>query len=292
MTATPTVPESAVREACSQLGLSARDIAVIRSHATPVFLLPGANAVARVKPLAEEADSARGIALLRWLTDQGFPAVEPLDVPQPVQCGPYVVTLWVRYSQHRTGAPPPSALGTLLRQLHELPVPPVELPPYQPLASLHDAVTSSSTLSPDDRRWLESAVEESRSDYRALRSPLGQGFVHGDAYPGNTLWDGDTVRLADWDEAAFGPRELDLANTFQGARFGRTRQEIEEFVRHYGHDPSHWPGLRTLITMRDLHTLASFIRRADGGDPSATAQLSHRLTTLRTGRAQARWDVY
>lgn len=267
-------------------------MAVIRSHATPVYLLPDANVVVRVKPIAEAAESSRSITLLRWLIDQGFPAVEPLDVSQPVQCGAFVVTLWVRYPQHQAAPPPPSALGTLLRQLHQLPDPPMELPPYQPLASLHEAVKFSSTLGPDDRHWLESAIKKSQNDYRALRSPLGLGFIHGDAYPGNTLWDGDTVRLADWDEVALGPRELDLANTFQGARFGRTQQELGDFVQHYGHDPSPWPGLRTLINMRDLHTLASFIRRADRGDRSASAQLAHRLATLQAQAPQARWDMH
>ncbi len=47
--------------------------------------------------------------------------------------------------------------------------------------------------------------------YRQVDSALGLGFIHGDAYPGNTLWDGERVRLGDWDEVARGPRELDLA---------------------------------------------------------------------------------
>ncbi|MEV4927880.1 phosphotransferase family protein [Streptomyces roseoverticillatus] len=61
--------------------------------------------------------------------------------------------------------------------------------------------------------------------------------MHGDAYPGNTLWDGESVRLGDWDEAATGPRELDLANTHQGARFGRTPAAIDAFTSAYGHSP-------------------------------------------------------
>ncbi|MGW4032127.1 phosphotransferase enzyme family protein [Streptomyces sp. NPDC004838] len=265
---------------------------LIRSHATPVYLLPRANAVVRVKPSAKTEETACGVALLRWLADQGFPAVELLDVPQPVKCEPYVATLLVYYPQQRAEPPPPSALGSLLRELHQLPDPPVELPPYPPLASLQEAVTLSNALSPDSRNWLETAVKETQLGYRALRSPLGKGFIHGDAYPGNTLWDGNTVRLSDWDEAAVGPRELDLANTFQGTRFGRNQQQIRAFTDSYGYDPSGWDGLPLLVRMRDLHTLGSFIRRADRGDSAATTQLSHRLATLRAHHVQARWDIH
>lgn len=56
--------------------------------------------------------------------------------------------------------------------------------------------------------------------YARLDFPLGYGWIHGDAYPGNTLWDSDEALLADWDEVGTGPRELDLVNTHQGARFG------------------------------------------------------------------------
>ncbi|MGW6455187.1 phosphotransferase enzyme family protein [Streptomyces sp. NPDC055078] len=285
-------PQDAVHEVCSRLGLSRRGLTAIRSHATPVFLLPGPGVVARVKPRSEAVSVARQIALVRWLLDQQFPAAEPLPVPQPIEVDTHVVTLWVHYPQTRTEPPPPSALGSLLKDLHRLPYPPVELRPYQPLASLRKTVAHSANLAPYDRRWLRETIDEVLRAYHQLHFPLGHGFIHGDAYPGNTLWDGTEVRLGDWDEAATGPRELDLANTFQGTRFGRTPQQIAAFVRHYGHDPSHWNGLPTLIRMRDLQTLGSFIRRAGTGDPAAVAQLQHRLTTLRTGQAHARWDIH
>ena len=128
-----------------------------------------------------------------------------------------------------------------------------------------------------DRRWLPAAVDQALEDYSRLDFPLGHGLLHGDAYPGNTLWDGARALLGDWDEAAFGPREIDLANTFQGVRFGRTEAELSAFAHGYGYDPRPWPGLATLTTMRDLHTLGSFIRRADRGDAAAAAQLALRL---------------
>ncbi|MGW7488995.1 phosphotransferase family protein [Streptomyces sp. NPDC054786] len=72
--------------------------------------------------------------------------------------------------------------------------------------------------------------------YAHLDFPLGQGLVHGDAYPGKTLRDGSAATLGDWDEAAIGPRETDLANTFQGVRFGRTPAQLRAFSDAYGYD--------------------------------------------------------
>jgi Ser/Thr protein kinase RdoA (MazF antagonist) len=150
----------------------------------------------------------------------------------------------------------------------------------------------STALSAGDRRWLQEAVAEVLDSYGHLEFPLGEGLLHGDAYPGNTLWNGNSALLGDWDETAFGPREIDLANTFQGVRFGRTQQELTAFAEAYGYDPAQWPGLSVLTRMRDLHALGSFIRRADKGDGAALDQLAFRLRTLRSGDHEARWSAH
>jgi hypothetical protein len=43
--------------------------------------------------------------------------------------------------------------------------------------------------------------------------------------------------------------------------------------------------------MRDLHTLASYIRLADEGDKYASEQLALRLRTLKTGEEEAPWNA-
>ncbi|MFE7130808.1 phosphotransferase [Streptomyces sp. NPDC057638] len=290
MTTMRTSPHTAVHDARRQLGLPTGEVVPLRTHATDVYLLPEQHIVARVRPSAQADEAIRTWALLRWLHDHGFPAAQP--VGEPVQSPDHIVTFWVHYPQ--PPAPPPaSALGALLRELHSLPSPPVELPEYQPLTHLTDALNRSNAVAEDQRAWLTAAIEETLHAYRELDTPLGHGLVHGDAYPGNTLRDGTIVRLGDWDEAATGPRELDLANTIQGGfRFGRTQAEIDAFTHAYGHDPRTWPGLNVLIGMRDLHTLGAFIRRADRGDTHAARELHHRLHTLRTGHHTARWGIH
>lgn len=292
METTRAAQEDAVRDMCSTLKISTRGMTPLRRHANSVYLLPREGIVARVTRWDQREHAARAVTLTRWLAAQGLPVTEPVDAPQPTEYPPHAITLWTYYPQPE--GPPPSAghLGALLRHLHDLPEPPFALPPYRPLLSLQEAVGQSTTLRSGDRRWLETAIRDSLRDCNDLDSPLGEGLIHGDAYPGNTLWDGDRALLGDWDEAAVGRRETDLANTFQGVRFGRAQQELAAFVRAYGYDPATWPGLRTLTDMRDLHTLGSFVRRADQGDTVAREQLSYRLRTLREGERYAKWDTH
>ncbi|MEU2856116.1 phosphotransferase enzyme family protein [Streptomyces syringium] len=293
MTTTTAQSKDAAQAACRALGMDPRGLTPLRIHATAVYLLPGQETVVRVSPGSRAEAIARATALTRWLADQDFPCVEPLH--RPVHHEHHIVSFWRHYPQDRRKQPPAEHLGGLLRQLHDLPPPPLDLPVYQPLAALRQAVTSSSCLSQTTRTWLTETCDNLIRAYQDLESPLGTGLVHADAYPGNTLWDGRDgalVRLADWDEAATGPRELDLANTYQGTRFGRPPAELDAFTRAYGYDPRAWEGLPVLIAIRDLHTLGSFIRRADTGDTQATRQLQHRLDTLRSGDTSTRWDIF
>lgn len=282
-------PESAARFACRVSGLADRSLTQLHQHATSVFLLADERVIVRVSSDSQQQRLETAVSLTRWLVANNFSATEPLGVPQPVACAPYVVTFWRHYPQPQHGSPSAGRLGDLLRALHALPPPPMSLPQYEPLKSLKSAVDSSTYLKPSQREWLSARREELMDAYGNLDFRLSQGHIHGDAYPGNTLWDQRDVRLGDWDEAAVGPRELDLANTFQGIRFGRTTEELDDFSLRYGYDIRQWPGLSVLCEIRDLHTLGSFIRRADRGDTGAARQLSYRIETLRNSDSQAQW---
>jgi len=146
-------------------------------------------------------------------------------------------------------------------------------------------------LPDDDRQWLDQRRRELIDAYAGLDSALGIGWIHGDAYPGNTLWDGNRALLSDWDEVARGPRELDLVNTHHGARTGRSAVERAAFTEAYGWDVTTWPGFPVLREMRDLHTLGAYIGRAANADTAAADELRYRIHTLRTGATDARWHV-
>jgi Phosphotransferase enzyme family len=154
----------------------------------------------------------RAIAVSRWLVEQGFPATEPLAVDQPAVIEGWAVTCWQHYPQGDRQPPEPWCLGELLRRLHVLPaLPGVDLPRYTPLASMARQAESTAFLAAG-KTWLLGRREELLAAYHCLEFPLGHGRIHGDAYPGNLLWNGAGVVLGDWDEASFGPRELDLVD--------------------------------------------------------------------------------
>lgn len=283
--------ESAARAACRAAGLPDRPLTRLHDHATSVFLLATEGIVVRVSPAAQQRSLETAVALTRWLVTNEFPATEPATIVQPVRYDPFVVTFWRHYPQVCPVKPTSEHLGALLRSLHALPSPPVGLPEYLPLTSLKPALEGSTFLEEVQREWLMQRRAELLRAYDELDFPLGRGHIHGDAYPGNTLWEGIGVRLGDWDEAAFGPREIDLANTFQGVRFGRTHQELDDFSRAYGYDIRTWTGLPVLCEIRDLHTLGAYIRRADHGDEAAQEQLCYRISTLMNRSDSARWEA-
>ncbi|WP_406004575.1 phosphotransferase family protein [Streptomyces sp. NBC_00987] len=286
--------ETAARDAARQLGLSTRSLASLHDHATTVFLLPEEDLVLRVAPKSRNAGMSRAVTLARWLTEQDLPVPEAADVPQPVLTPSHTVTFWTYYPQQsKMQAPGAKHLGSLLRRLHSLPAPPLGLPAWQPLTSLHEVLSNSTALGSDQAEWLLWRRQELLAQYDQLEFPLGQGMLHGDAYPGNCLWDerSSKVRLTDWDEASIGPREVDLANTYQGVRFGRSQSELRAFRDSYGYDITKWSGLPVLKQIRELHTLGSYVRRADRNDLQALQELEFRITTLRQGDTRTLWSA-
>lgn len=88
------------------------------------------------------------VRVTRWLTQIGFPTVEPLPVEQPVTSHGCVVTFW----RYQDGPQPTVAdLGHLLKQLHGLDPPDIQLPAYQPLTSVRRAIDGSHVISEDER---------------------------------------------------------------------------------------------------------------------------------------------
>jgi hypothetical protein len=264
----------------------------LHQHAATLYLFETDGVVIRLNRDADDRARARtAVELTRWLIHQDFPSVAPADIEQPLDVDDYTVTFWRYYPQNDRPKPTADHLGTMLRLLHALLRPPVELSPYQPLKHFADSVTASTSLPADDRTWLMARRAELLGQYERLDFPLGHGWIHGDAYPGNTLWNGDQPLLGDWDEVGIGPRELDLVNTHQGARFGRPHAERHAFNTAYGYDVTTWPGFPVLREMRDLHTLGSYIRLADTGHEQARIELTFRIDTLKRGDENARWNA-
>ncbi|MEV0111113.1 phosphotransferase [Nocardia sp. NPDC050799] len=279
--------------ACELVGLRADDAELLHAHSNIVYLLPSAGVVARINGNDHAGLRAKAsITITRWLADHNLPVTEPA-LDHAVDAAGSTVTFWIYYPQHRIDRPSPRHLGEILQHLHTLPAPPFPLPEYEPLVGLVSILATADitpkVLTAADRHWLSRQAEQLVTEYRTLPTVLGRGMVHGDAYAGNTLWTGNKVLLGDWDETSIAPRELDLANTVQARRFGIREEEIDAFLRAYAYDPRDQPLFDALVRMRDLHTLTSYIRRAQRGDARAHTELMTRIQSLQNPATPARW---
>ena len=282
--------------ACAEAGLSTVGTRLLHHYTNTVWLLPAHNAVARVmsSPVAHDR-AQRGLAVCQWLNEQAFPATTPLPHEMIRHDARTAVTFWTYLPQ--PGRPPRDSayLGDLLRRLHALPAPALDLPDWKALTSLelllHD---TSSPVSETDRSWLLDRIIQIRHELDELDWSLGYGLIHGDAWAGNLLWDTSTqhtVRLGDWDSVCWGPRELDLICTWHGAiRFGHGPAWSEAFAAAYGHDLTGWPGLPVALAMRDLVQLVGLLRRVPE-QPKLAPALHQRLTDIKTGDTTNVWQA-
>lgn len=291
---------AALREACLQAGLDERGATLIHHYTNAVFWLPSERAVARIATGPHRhAHAVKAHRVTAWLaTAQGFPAARPLPGAPIVAVHDVLVTFWSYYAQPDPAPPATSAhLAGLLRQLHDLPPPPTDLPAWQPLVSLEttlSALEDGPFLTARDRACLHQEITSTRSELAALDWPLGHGLIHGDAWVGNLLWDtshrSPRLILGDWDGLSHGPREIDLIPTWHAAtRYGRGTAWTRAFSTVYGYDLAAWPGYRTVTRMRDLVQLTGPLRRARPGNIFGRA-LRQRIIGLRT-RDPATWTA-
>lgn len=289
----------AVQQACAASGLDPSGARLIHRYSNAIYLLPAQNAVARVthgRDIAEQV--CRSQAVTRWLTRvRHFPAVRPLGDTTPVMVEGAVVSFWDYCPQPMGGPPLTSAhLGVLLRLLHQIEVPPVVLPAWVPLESLHAVVEDagmSEVLTSDERAWIGTRIGQVREAIADLNWPLGIGLIHGDAWAGNLLACAGAVpvgvALGDWDWVSVGPREVDLIPTWHAAaRYGKGPGWVSDFSCRYGYDLAGWDGYPVLMAMRDLVQLTGPIRRARDAERYRQV-LRQRLDGLRAGDTVTTW---
>lgn len=284
-------PETALAEACRYSGLDGEAAEVLYHRSNTVYKLAGQPVVVRLRYAPGSADWMNrltvSVRVTAWLAGSGFPAVRPLDVPQPVTAHGYIVTFWHYLPDAQQPREDSESLGRLLRQLHELPDPPVHLPPARPLSSLRADAERCSWLTEAERSWVLGRAEDLQHRYARTAWSLGTGMIHCDAWAENLIHTPGQVVLADWDSVSFGPREQDIVPASIRHRFGRPAAEWYQFCSAYGINPDDLPGLVVLKEMRELRTLVPYIR--DAGHQQAQAEVRRRIADLKTGKQQAPW---
>ena len=287
-----------VLAAAHRAGVDPHGLRALRQHSNSVWLLTSSAVVVRLATTADApARAARAVAITRWLDSAGFPCTRPLDIEQPIHLDepPAVATFWEYLPQPQSWLPDPTALGRIVRDLHSHTTPPITVPSLAPMDRLRAAIAMDTArpapvLPTGDRAWLLDRASDLLAGYRHLSTPLGTGLVHSDVHLGNLLSDTRRHRavLGDWDSATIGPREWDLVVIAADDRFGLPRQDRSAFADAYGYDVTTWPSWTLLRELRELHSLAAHIRRAPNSPP-ATAELAHRVASLRAADRSIRW---
>ncbi|MGH3900088.1 MAG: phosphotransferase family protein [Pseudonocardiaceae bacterium] len=138
------------------------------------------------------------------------------------------------------------------------------------------------------REWLLARAARLQHAYDTTATPLGRGLVHADAQPDNLLQDHDgRWLLIDWDRASHGPRELDLVFAVPD-HFHDSDTERAEFSVAYDFDITSWTGWTLIRDLTELHSLASYLRRA-ATNPAARHELNRRIDSLVTDKHSMVW---
>jgi aminoglycoside phosphotransferase (APT) family kinase protein len=173
--------------------------------------------------------AAHEFRLLQLVASAGLPAPTPryLDPSGELFSTPFLVVDYVE------GEPAPADVDgpELVTELARV------------LAEIH-RVGSTGDMSFLRERELADATRSESAEERRIRDVLDSAqplprrnrsvLLHGDFWPGNTLWnDGRLVAVIDWEDAAVGDPLADVANARLEVLWARGLDAMEEFTHRY-----------------------------------------------------------
>ncbi|MFE9429163.1 phosphotransferase family protein [Kitasatospora sp. NPDC006697] len=277
--------------ACRLAGLDPTGAVLLRGHTNAVFRLRSAPVVAKVARSGTQlAEVSRTVRLIQWLTSLDFPTVRLFPVEQPVVVEAHAVTFWVYLPQpdHPVSA---AQIADPLRQLHQLPTPPVPLRALDTVGAIRRSIGAITVLGADDLQFLTDRVDHLEKELAALRYPLPPAILQGDPQHRNALHDGPDAVLCDWDTTAFGPPEMDLVTVeIHCRRFGYGKAHYRAFADRYGFDVTAWEGYPVLRDLRELRMITTNAKRTDASGRTL-AEVADRIDGLRRGDDGMRWHI-
>ncbi|SEB28786.1 Phosphotransferase enzyme family protein [Amycolatopsis tolypomycina] len=289
---TPDSAERALREACQVADLDCESASLIRMGENAMFRLQR-DVMARVGR-SEEA-SRKEIRIAAWLETADFPAVRlARQAPQPVLACGFAVTFWefIRESNEPVEY---QDLGEILRQLHNLPSnDTLALPQFEPFPKVAARLDRANGIPDADLSFLRNRSIELEAKFEELDFVLPLGPIHGDAHNGNLMRDENgIVRLIDFEDFAFGPREWDVAvAAVRYKAFGwLDKASYAAYVRAYGFDPTKWAGFPVLRAIRELN-MTTWLMQRMGETDELDAEILHRISDLRNEQLPRQWGIY
>jgi aminoglycoside phosphotransferase (APT) family kinase protein len=234
-------------------------------------------AVLRVGDASVRAHIRTEIAALQAARGCGI-AVPTLLAADPERNPPLLLTEAIAGSSAIPSQLPAARLrrlGALAASIHET------SPPADPALPRRDrpieGVDFAALWRESPRNPLAARAEELIAAHRPLGS--AEGFVHGDLWQGNVLWNGDEiVAVVDWDSAGRGPAGIDLGCLRLDATFcfgpDAACDVLDGWQHHAGRaatDVAYWDLVAGLSTPPDMGWFPpTFV---DQGRPDLTAEV-------------------
>ncbi|MFF3439506.1 phosphotransferase enzyme family protein [Streptosporangium sp. NPDC002721] len=284
---------SLLASVCARAGLASDDAELIKFTNNAVFRLRRAPVVVRVAgSSAARSRVPTVVRVARWLAEHDFPAVRLLPgCEQPLRVEGHLVTLWEETPE--VGPRPGGGdLAAMLRRLHTLADPPADLPGWTPMTEVRQRLDEPEDLPPGDHAFLLEECDEIEERLAALEYVLPRGVIHGDVFMGNVIAGPGGPVLCDFDSAAIGPREWDLAPVAVGRlRMDYAWDEHTPLAEGYGFDVTRWPGFPVLRRLRELKLVTSVVPVLRS-NPGIRPQWEHRMRSFRSRDQTVRWQPY
>lgn len=294
-TFTPDTTLQALESACKVAGLSAVGAELVRLGENAMYRLATSPIMVRIG--RSTAASRKEARIAKWLAGHQFPAARlaDVDVEQPVVVDDLAATFW-EFIEQSGEAVSSAELGSVLRDLHGLPEPSdLSLPFFEPMPKIEKRLDDIGARLPhDDRRFLLEQREDLEAKFAKLDLVLGFGPVHGDFHEGNLMRDrSGTVRLIDFEDFCWGPREWDacIESVRYRAMGWSSDEDYAAYVRAYGFDPLDWSGFPVVRAIRELN-MTTWLAQQLGQSVEVDAEVRKRIADLRDGQAPRRWHVF
>ncbi|MFF2848331.1 phosphotransferase enzyme family protein [Streptomyces sp. NPDC058001] len=242
--------------------------------------------VGRGADLLDRARREVGVAL--WLAASGVPAVRAAE-PDALLVDGHPVTVWQRMPDAVRPAEPRD-LARLLRLVHALPSPEVELPRRELLGGVERWLRlAGDAVDPADAAFLRERRDGFAAAAAALTPHLPPGPIHGDALPRNVHVGPDGPVLVDLETFSGDFREHDLVvMALSHDRYGLPDEAYDAFTDAYGWDVRAWEGCAVLRGARETASCAWVAQHAPS-NPKALAEFRRRVLSLRTADETTRW---
>jgi Ser/Thr protein kinase RdoA (MazF antagonist) len=282
--------------ACRMTGLDSEGAELIRFGENALYRLTAAPVVVRVARSAEYLPAVRReLAVSRWLSEEGFPAVRAVDdLEQPLVVDGHPVTFWHLIEDAGREATY-GELGAVLRELHSL-VPPdgLGLPAFDAFGRADLRIESSDGISENDREFLRKRRRELTDRLAELRFPSGRGPVHGDAHTDNLMVDRKgRLHLIDLENFCVDHPEWDLVvSAHEYDRLDWVSEDnYSAFIGAYGRDLREWPGFRVLSAIQEFKMTTWLMQNVAEG-AHVVDEVKRRLASLRDDDAPRNWRPY